>query len=71
MEPKICPIMSRMFQSKGAYDQEVTDVGFIDCQREKCALWVSAWTNEGHGGQERGCAFAINAMKNSDGMVVV
>lgn len=58
-----------MLQSKGAYDQDVTDINFVECQQERCALWVYVWNTEL--GQEQGCAFAMMTQTNSDGKIPV
>ena len=70
MGTPICPIMSRNFQSEAGFNLPVTEEGFVECQESKCVLWVSVWTTE-TGYSEKGCAFALNAMKNSEGKIVV
>ena len=62
MENKICPIMSRNDRGK---------VGFVECQQDKCALWVALCDYEGTHpiGYENGCAFALGARKDASGKI--
>ena len=47
--------------------------GFVECQKEKCALWIGVLCMGGNKpeGYEYGCAFAIAAQKNNAGYIPV
>lgn len=52
---KICPFRTtKDFKAK-------------ECAGSNCELWTMAYTTENR--MEYGCAFRINAMKNSDGRI--
>jgi hypothetical protein len=75
MSKKICPIMSRNFLwanepvGFGNTSLPANEDCFVECQNNQCALWVTLYNTENS--QESGCAFALNAMKNSEGMIVI
>ena len=66
MKDRICPIMSKPIPALGAYDQQTSEVYWVDCQKENCALWIGLYCKEGDKlrPREYGCAFAMLAMKN-------
>ena len=65
MSKKECP-----FLTAGFYANPSTEFNMkTECIEQKCALWVTLYNTENN--QEHGCAFAMNAMKNSEGRIVV
>lgn len=75
---KICPIMSKNFlwsseepAGFGNTSLPANEDCFVECQESSCALWVAMYTTETGRGTVSGCAYALNAIKNSDGKVVV
>lgn len=74
-EKKICPIMSNNFlwgpREINQCSLPANEDGFVECQREKCALWVGLFAYEGkhNCGAEYGCAFAMLARKNESGSI--
>jgi len=69
MGKKICPIMSRPINNIGAYDQQQTEIWWVDCEENNCQLWGTVYTTENLPIQ--GCALELNAHKNQDGKYVV
>ena len=61
-KPKICPFMSKLLGNNDTAAE-------IKCRESECALWVTmSTTPEAH--QIQGCAFALNAQKNSEGKTI-
>lgn len=63
MEAKICPIMSNNFRypgNDGAYISATNVDGFVECQREKCALWSIALFSDGS--TLEGCSLHIGSI---------
>lgn len=69
MSKKICPLMSRPLNAIGAYDQQVVETVWVDCQKEICQLWATVYTTEHI--QIQGCSLELNAHKNQDGQYAV
>ena len=42
----ICPMMSRPMKAHDGRNDYV-EVHFVDCQKNKCALWISVRLNQG------------------------
>jgi len=55
---KICPIMSRPFNSTCAGGEIVTEVHWVDCQKEKCGLWATV--EDRNNSWIGGCALLLN-----------
>ena len=36
----ICPLMSRRICTKGAYDQDITEMSYENCEEGHCAWWT-------------------------------
>lgn len=65
---KICPFMSKPL--KQVTDESGKHDYFVECQKQKCALWVRPYSTEDIS-QDGMCAFEMMAMKNSEGKYVV
>lgn len=70
----ICPIISKNFAINQNNDFAINHSdrdGFVECQQEKCALWVNVPTTLSKEERREGCAFAISAKKNSQGFIPI
>lgn len=62
----MCPILSSQFQLANL---KTVDTFWVGCQEDECKWWIRMYTTEGS--PTYGCAINLNAMKNSDGRIVV
>lgn len=73
MSAKICPIIVAGLYADPdvGKDIEGNDMGF--CRMSRCELWTTAYNDPIEQGSytTEGCAFRINAMKNSEGKIPV
>jgi len=68
---KICPLMSRevissvLWEKSKACADTKTKQSFVECQKSKCAFYVSGYTTEKS--RIECCAFEFIALKNAEG----
>jgi len=65
---KICPLMSKRVHAKGAYDQDITEMHYENCVKEKCAWWIDGISKNHVTGistiiRHEGCAIKVLALK--------
>jgi len=73
MADKICPIMSKPIATSfndSCPDVVTSEFYEVNCQKEKCALWVGTYYKDGDKvGAVYHCALAISALKGPDGYI--
>ena len=62
----ICPFLSQTIYYPIA---QTHDVYWKDCQQDLCQLWLTAETVEGQ--TYSNCAIVLNALKNSEGKIII